>query len=77
MSVLKSIDEIIVYQTVNDEVSVYVGKNNDSRYQVDSDIAVRWLNWLKILKQSKTNKSLNESLNQLELIYNLVSDSSK
>jgi hypothetical protein len=77
MSVLKSIDEIIVYQTVNDEVSVYVGKNNDSRYQVDSDIAVRWLNWLKILEQSKTNKSLNESLNQLELIYNLVSDSSK
>jgi hypothetical protein len=77
MSVLKSIDEIIVYQTVNDEVSVYVGKNNDSRYQIDSDIAVRWLNWLKILEQSKTNKSLNESLNQLELIYNLVSDSSK
>lgn len=77
MSVLKSIDEIIVYQTVNDEVSVYVGKNNDSRYQVDSDIAIRWLNWLKILEQSKTNKSLNESLNQLEMIYNLVSDSSK
>jgi hypothetical protein len=77
MSVLKSIDEIIVYQTEKDEVSVYVGKNNDSRYQVDPDIAVRWIKWLQILERSKTNPTLDESLKQLEMIYTLVTDSSE
>lgn len=78
MSILRSIDEIIVYQTVDDQVSVYIGKNNDARYQVDPDIAVRWLNWLKILEQSKTNQSLDLSIQQLETVYRLVTiDSSK
>lgn len=78
MSQLKSINEVIVYQTIDDTVLVYVGKNNDSRYQVDPDIAMRWLNWLKILEQSKTNKSLDLSIQQLETVYNLVTfDSSK
>jgi hypothetical protein len=78
MSHLKSINEIIVYQTIDDRILVYVGKNNDSRYQVDPDIAVRWLNWLKILEQSRTNQSLDLSIQQLETIYGLVTfDSSK
>lgn len=78
MSQLKSINEVIVYQTIDDRVLVYVGKNNDSRYQVDPDIAMRWLKWLKILELSKTNHSLDLSIQQLETIYNLVTlDSSK
>jgi hypothetical protein len=72
MSTLKSINEIKIYCTTDDQVSIYVGKNNDTRYVVDPDISIRWLNWLEILESSKTNQSLDETLRQVETLFHLT-----
>ena len=73
MTILKSISEIRIYETIHDEILVYVMNNKKSGdYQMDSDVAARWLRWINILEHAKINSSLDSSVEQIETMYRLM-----
>jgi hypothetical protein len=74
MSIVRQSDEIttIIY----DDGSCEVYRRNDfnSPYQFKGDSVVRWHKWLHILETADKYPALSESIEAVELMYEIVKD---
>jgi hypothetical protein len=70
---LKQVNQITVYETFDNEITVYHGKNNDQFSAIDRELAIQWITWLDVLRESKTNSLLCSLIQQTETVYLLTS----
>ena len=74
---IKSSEEIIIYESPNGGKTVYSRKSGSSdRTMVKEDNSknhiTRWYEWREILKLAETEPSLADSISKAEIVYALV-----
>jgi hypothetical protein len=74
---IKSSEEIIIYESPDGGKTVYSRKSGSSdRTMIKEDPAkhyiARWYEWREILKLSETEPSLHDAIDKAEMIYKLV-----
>lgn len=74
---IKSIEEIVIYESPDGGKTVYSRKSgSSSRHMIKEDniknIVTRWNEWREILKLSETEPSLHDAINKAEMIYVLL-----
>jgi hypothetical protein len=65
MSVIKTITEVVVYEDVDGNNTVFL------RGQEDNCLLERWVKWQHILREAETNQCLEKVIQQAEIIYEL------
>lgn len=79
MGIIKSIEEITVYESPDGGKTVYARKGNErERTLVSKDVPARdydrWIEWRKILLASKDVPALADLIKQAEMCYELVKE---
>jgi hypothetical protein len=74
---IKSCEEIIIYESPDGGKTVYARKSGDSSRQLVSETqevkeAQRWVKWKEILDLAKTEPSLNDLIVKAEMTYELL-----
>ena len=74
---IKSSEEIIIYESPDGGKTVYSRKSGSSdRTMIKEDPAkhyiARWYEWKEILKLSETEPSLHDAIEKAEIIYALI-----
>lgn len=74
---IKSSEEIIIYESPDGGKTVYSRKSGSSdRTMIKEDNSknhiTRWYEWREILKLSETEPSLHDAIDKAEMIYKLV-----
>ena len=74
---IKSCEEIIIYESPDGGKTVYARKSGDSSRQLVSETqeakdSARWINWKDILELAKTEPSLNDLIVKAEMTYELL-----
>jgi len=74
MSMIKSSEEIIIYESPDGGKTVYSRKSGSSdRTMVKEDTAqhyiTKWYEWKEILKLAETEPSLANAINKAEMLY--------
>ena len=77
MAMIKSCEEIIIYESPDGGKTVYARKSGDSPRQLVSESvevkeARRWVNWKAILELAKTEPSLDDLVVKAEMTYELL-----
>lgn len=77
MSMIKSSEEIIIYESPDGGKTVYSRKSGSSdRTMIKEDNSrnyiTRWYEWRDIIKLSETEPSLADAINKSEMIYALI-----
>ena len=74
---IKSSEEIIIYETPDGGKTIYSRKSGSSdrtliKEDTDKHYITKWYEWKEILKLAETEPSLADAINQAEIIYALV-----
>lgn len=74
---IKSCEEIIIYESPDGGKTVYARKGGGSSRQLVSEAvevkeAKRWVAWKEILELAKTEPSLNDLIVKAEMTYELL-----
>ena len=77
MPMIRSSEEIIIYESPDGGKTVYSRKSGSSeRTMIKEDTSqhyiTKWYEWKEILKLAETEPSLANAINQAEIIYALV-----
>ena len=77
MWMIKSHEEIIIYESPDGGKTVYSRKSGSSdrtliKEDPDKHYITKWYEWKEILKLAETEPSLADAINQAEIIYALV-----
>lgn len=71
---IKSCDEIIIYESPDGGKTVYSRKSGSSELKEDTDKyhVTKWYEWKEILKLAETEPSLANIINKAEMLYVLL-----
>ena len=77
MSMIKSSEEIIIYESPDGGKTVYSRKSGSAdrtlvKEDTNKHYITKWYEWKEILKLAETEPSLADAINQAEIIYALV-----
>ena len=77
MSMIKSCEEIIIYESPDGGKTIYSRKSGSSdRTMIKEDTSqnymTKWYEWKEILKLAETEPSLHDAIDKAEMIYKLV-----
>jgi hypothetical protein len=77
MTMIKSIEELTVYESPNGGKTIYSRKSGSSSRELIKEnpgdkLTQQWITWKEILKLAQTEPSLRDSIEQAEIVYALI-----
>jgi hypothetical protein len=77
MSTIKSCEELIIYESIEGDKTVYSRKSGSSdRHMLTEDTnqhhITKWYEWKEILKLAETEPALANAINKAEMLYVLL-----
>jgi hypothetical protein len=82
MTIIKSIEEITIYESPDGGKTVYARKSGDTdrtliREDPDKRVHDRWFKWRDILHMSEDNVTLKDLVEKAEMVYEIVKKENK
>lgn len=83
MTTIKSVEEIIIYESPDGGRTVYSRKSGqlpsqrvlvskDPQLVLEEEMAAKWVQWKDIIKLSKNNPTLADAIERVEVLYALI-----
>ena len=77
MTIIKSIEEITIFESPDGGKTVYSRKSGESdrtliKEDPEAKYRQRWLMWRDILEASRDNKALAEQIEKVEMLWHLI-----
>ena len=74
---IKSIEELTVYESPNGGKTIYSRKSGSSSRELikenpEDKLTQQWITWKEILKLAQTEPSLRDAIEQAEIVYALI-----
>jgi len=74
---IKSIEELTVYESPNGGKTIYSRKSGSSSRELIKEnpgdkLTQQWITWKEILKLAETEPSLRDAIEQAEIVYALI-----
>jgi hypothetical protein len=83
MTIIKSIEEITIFESPDGGRTVYSRKSGssdrtlvskDPQLILEEELAAKWAYWKDIIKLSKENSTLADAIHKVEMIYVLIKE---
>lgn len=83
MTIIKSIEEITIFESPDGGRTVYSRKSGssertlvskDPQLILEEELSSKWVKWKEIIKLSKDNPTLADAIEQAEILYALIKE---